>query len=148
MDLRTPADWIAQAATTHGDHPALVVSGGPVDYAALDSQIDERMRSLPETSGIVPVCATLDLAGVVDLMAHVRAGACVLPFAPGRRARAVNGRVDAPFCLETSGTSGAPRLVPLTMDNKLWKRRNGHGRRMSKQRSALKTLVCGVVEPR
>ena len=108
-------------AGVDGEQPALIVAGGPVDYATLDKQIDERVGSLADLPNPVPVRVSLDLASIVDLFAHLRAGYAVLPVAPEQEIRQESdlapGSVDASVCMHTSGSSGVRRIVPLTMDN-------------------------------
>lgn len=125
MDYTTPADWIDRWADADFDRPALVFDDGIVPYGHLAMEIAARVRTLRgvvSVGDVVPVVAALDLPSIVDLFAHMAIGAVPLPRGAsgagiGEQRVGEHRAEDAVVCLSTSGTSGASRLVPLTMTN-------------------------------
>lgn len=116
----TPVDWIDEAARKHPDRPALIFAEGAATYAQLFDAIDARRRSLPTGHGegaIVDVPVRSDFASIVELFAVQAAGGCPRPFADRPSAGGGGSSDGAVLCISTSGTSGGPKVVPLTMDN-------------------------------
>jgi O-succinylbenzoic acid--CoA ligase len=93
---------------------------GVVSYADLDHQVTLRSRSLARevTAGeVLTAPVHLDLASVVEVFAIMRAGAVVAPYGsvpPPIRGPAPQGTA---LCIATSGSTGAPRIVPLSYVN-------------------------------
>jgi O-succinylbenzoic acid--CoA ligase len=120
MEHDTPHGWLSEAAERDPDAPALVMQTGVVSYANLDRQVALRSLSLARdvTAGeIIAVPVHLDFASVVEVLAVMRAGAVVAPYTsvpPTITATAPQGTA---VCIATSGSTGAPRLVPLSYGN-------------------------------
>ena len=119
-DVVTPLDWVDAAALDHGDEPALVFADGAVSYRQLLDAVASRRSSLPadHTDGsVVEVAVRADLASIVDLLAIQASGGCPLPYLD--RPFGVDGRPadGAVLCVATSGSSGGPKVVPLSMGN-------------------------------
>jgi O-succinylbenzoic acid--CoA ligase len=98
----------------------LVLDEGLVSYADLDHQVTLRAGSLARdvrAGEIVAVPVHLDLASVIELLALMRAGAVPAPYASV--APAITGIAPAgtALCIETSGSAGAPSIVPISYEN-------------------------------
>ncbi len=120
MEHDTPHGWLARAAERDPDAPALLLSDGVVSYADLDHQVTLRSGSLAgevSTGEIVAVPVRLDLSSVVEILAVMRAGAVVFPYAGERPEVPAPAPRGTAMCLATSGSRGSPRLVPLSYDN-------------------------------
>jgi len=120
MDHTTPSGWIDRWAAADFDRPALAFDDGIVSYGQLATEVEARARSLKrdvDVGQVTPVFVGPDLPSIVDLFAHIAVGAVPMPRSTSRPK--VDGqRADgAVVCLATSGSSGASRLVPLTMAN-------------------------------
>lgn len=116
----TPCDWIEAWSDEDFDRPCLAFEDGIVSYGQLATDINARAHSLRsdvDLGQVTPVFVGPDLPSIVDLFAHMAVGAVPLPRGSSRPD--IDGqRADgAVVCLATSGTSGASRLVPLTMAN-------------------------------
>ena len=126
MDLRplqpaapaaTPFDWVVQSAADSPDGPALVFADGIVSYGQLVDEVGRRVASIDAEPGrIVAVRVRHDLASVVDMLAHHAVGAVPAPYTGSPHPEGMSGG-DAVLAIATSGSSGASRLVPLTMTN-------------------------------
>jgi O-succinylbenzoic acid--CoA ligase len=93
---------------------------GVVSYADLDHQVTLRAGSLARevrTGEIVAVPVHLDLASVTEVLALMRTGAVVAPYASERPTIASAAPEGTALCIATSGTMGAPRIVPLSYEN-------------------------------
>jgi o-succinylbenzoate---CoA ligase len=111
------ADWLASAARERPDHPAVVADDGSATYAELDELATRRARSLAP-GRTVPVALSPSLAFAEILHAAARAGAALEPVTPGTApppARPVGANVLT--VIRTSGTTGQPRAVELTLAN-------------------------------
>lgn len=120
MDVRTPAGWLEHHAEATPDAVALVFANGPVTFGQLMDQVHRRASSLRSEVGaddVTPVPVRLDFASIVEILALHAVGAVPLPFAGDRPHRPVEKAHGAALCLQTSGSSGHRRLVPLTTDN-------------------------------
>jgi O-succinylbenzoic acid--CoA ligase len=120
MQHDTPHGWLSRAAQRSPGALALVTGDGVVTYADLDSKVILRSRSLARqvrTGAIVPVPVRIDVASVVEILALMRTGAVAAPYAsvpPNVPATAPEGTA---LCVATSGSSGVPRIVPLSYGN-------------------------------
>ena len=99
---------------------ALVTDSDVVTYADLDRQVAFRSRSLAgrvSTDTIVPVSVRLDVASVVELLALMRTGAVAAPYAKVRPNLPTMAPEGTALCIATSGSTGVPRIVPLSFGN-------------------------------
>jgi o-succinylbenzoate---CoA ligase len=112
------ADWLASAARERPDHLAVVADDGSATYAELDELATRRARSLAGRD-LVPLAAPPSLAFAEVMHAGARARAALMPLPPGGAphagARAMGE--DVFTVIQTSGTTGAPKLVALTYAN-------------------------------
>jgi O-succinylbenzoic acid--CoA ligase len=120
MDVRTPAGWLEHHAEATPDAVALVFADGTVTFGQLMDQVHRRapgLRSIVAIADVVPVPVRLDLASIVEILAHHEVGAVPLPYVGEVPRPAVAKAPGAALCIQTSGSSGRRRLVPLTMAN-------------------------------
>lgn len=125
MDLRTPADWVDEAAEKEPDAPALVFRDGVVTYDQLADQVHRRAGSLGDawpdgaggSSSIVTIPVSLDLASIVEVLAVQASGLVPLPYVEPFGGSPQDPLTDAVVAVATSGTSGIRRVVPLSMAN-------------------------------
>jgi o-succinylbenzoate---CoA ligase len=124
MDLLTPADWVESAAEQRPDAPALVFGDGVVTYGQLTHQVRMRTGTLRSdgmdgagATTLIGVPVRLDLPSIVEILALPSVGLTPMPYTRGLETPAGAAPGDAVMCIATSGSSGARRLVPLTMDN-------------------------------
>jgi O-succinylbenzoic acid--CoA ligase len=111
---------LESAADRHPHDPALILAEGPVAYAELAAQVHSRMRSLQAvvTDGVVvPVPVRLDLASIVEMLAVMKAGGVVAPYATHRPVIVGRPPRGTAVCIQTSGSAGEPKTVPLSYDN-------------------------------
>ena len=120
MEHDTPHGWLSVAAELDPEAPAIVMRDLVISYADLDHQVTVRASSLVRevrVGEIVAVPVRIDVVSVVEILALMRAGAVVAPYAstpPTITAAAPEG---VALCLATSGSTGAPRIVPLSYQN-------------------------------
>jgi acyl-CoA synthetase (AMP-forming)/AMP-acid ligase II len=120
MEHDTPHGWLSRGAERDPEAPALVVRDGVVSYADLDRQVTLRAGSLARevrTGEIVAVPVHLDLASVTEVLALMRTGAVVAPYASERPTIASAAPEGTALCIATSGSTSAPRFVPLSYGN-------------------------------
>lgn len=120
MDVRTPAGWLEHHAEATPDAVALVFADGSVSFGQLMDQVHRRapgLRSGVAVGDVVPVPVRLDLASIVEILAHHAVGAVPLPYVGEMPLPVVAKAPRTALCIQTSGSSGHRRLVPLTMAN-------------------------------
>ncbi len=118
MDVHTPADWVFRNAERDPDAPALQFGDGVVTYHQLADEVVRRAHTITGRAigAVESVRVRHDLSSIVDVLAHQHVGTCVMPYAHDRNA-AVDTNPGAVVCFATSGSTGPPRLVPLSMAN-------------------------------
>jgi o-succinylbenzoate---CoA ligase len=112
-------DWLALAARRRPDHPAVLAGGRSVTYAELDARAGELAATL-EPGRPVPIAVRPGIEFAELLHATWRAGAVALPLDPAARRPGLDGlRRDGRTALviHTSGTTGEPIPVELTLEN-------------------------------
>ncbi|MEN8237838.1 MAG: AMP-binding protein, partial [Actinomycetota bacterium] len=120
MEHDTPPGWLSRAAERDPRAPALVMRDGVVSYADLDHQVMVRAGSIARdvrTREIVAVPVHLDLASVVEVLALMRAGAVVAPYASVAPPITADAPEGTALCMATSGSMGVSRIVPLSYEN-------------------------------
>ncbi|HSJ70798.1 MAG TPA: AMP-binding protein [Acidimicrobiia bacterium] len=119
--MRNPSDWIDRWADEAPEQIALWLGDGSVTYGQLRDLIHSRARSASsefDDGEVVPTLVRLDLASIVEVFAISSLGAVPLPSTTTPFPRP--GAAHAPgavVAVATSGSSGAKRVVPLTMAN-------------------------------
>lgn len=119
--MRNPSDWIDRWADEAPERTALWLGDGSVTYGQLRDLIHARTRSAHgefDDGEVVPTLVRLDLASIVEVFAISSLGAVPLPSTttPFPRPGAAHA-LGAVVAVATSGSSGAKRVVPLTMAN-------------------------------
>jgi len=125
-------DWLAEAARSRPDHPAVEADDGAATYAQLDARASELARRLRVEPGQALEAALPSGLAFADLLhALPRRGAALEPLAPGEPAPPLplDARPGAPplrtehppeavhTVIRTSGTTGEPKRVELTFGN-------------------------------
>jgi O-succinylbenzoic acid--CoA ligase len=120
MEHDTPHSWLARAAELDPRAPAIVMGDLVISYAELDHQVTVRAGSLARqvrAGEIVAVPVHIDTASVVEMLALMRMGAVVAPYASEPPRLPSVAPEGVALCLATSGSTGAPRIVPLSYGN-------------------------------
>lgn len=120
MDTDTPYVWLEEAAEREPDAPALILTDGVVSYSDLESQVRARARSLAHEvspGSIVPARMRLDLPSIIEMVAVMRSGAVMLPYADRRPEVTASLGPGTAVCVATSGSGGVSKLVPLSYAN-------------------------------
>lgn len=119
--MHSPSDWIARWADEAPERIALWLGDGSLTYGEFRDLIHARTRSAIgefDDGEVVPTLVRLDLASIVEVFALSSLGAVPIPSTttpfPTLGAARAPGAVIA---VATSGSSGAKRVVPLTMTN-------------------------------
>jgi o-succinylbenzoate---CoA ligase len=119
--MRNPSDWIGRWADEAPERTALWLADGSVTYGQLADLIHARTRSARDEfdeGEVVPTLVSLDLASIVEVFALSSLGAVPLPSTTTPFPRPGAARAPgAVIAVATSGSSGAKRVVPLTMAN-------------------------------
>ena len=120
MATDTPRDWLVDVAQTDPDRVCLVGEHGSLSYADMLALVSERASALSdrvETHQIVPIPVAIDAESIVELLATQMAGGVPLPYL-GRPPDVLATRAEgAAICVATSGSSGTPKIVPLTYES-------------------------------
>lgn len=120
MTTDTPYQWLSRVAVDDPGRTCLIGAATELTYREVLERVDARAQvvsSVTEPWEIVPVAVAIDVDSIIEILAIEHAGRVPLPH-PGHPPEIP--RVDAPgiaVCLETSGTSGTPKIVPLTFLN-------------------------------
>jgi O-succinylbenzoic acid--CoA ligase len=120
MTPDTPYQWLSRVAVDDPGRTCLIGTATELTYSNVLERVDARAQVVSTVTApweIVPVAAAIDVESIIEILAIVHAGRVPLPYTGQPPQIPV---VDAPgiaVCLETSGTSGTPRIVPLTFSN-------------------------------
>jgi len=120
MTADTPYQWLSRVATSDPERSCLVDDANVLAYGDVLARVDARAHAIRagiEPWEIVPVEVAIDVDSVIEILATQEAGG--VPFPNTRRAPSlpVTTADDVAVCVETSGSSGSPKIVPLTFTN-------------------------------
>ncbi len=112
------SEWLARAARERPHHPAVVAAGRSVTYAELDARAGE-LAARFEPGQAVPIALPPGIEFSELLHAAWRAGAVAAPLDPAAPAPPLDalGSDRAGLVIHTSGTTGEPKAVTLTLEN-------------------------------
>ena len=112
------SEWLARAARERPHHPAVAAGGRSVTYAELDARAGE-LAARFEPGQAVPIALPPGIAFSELLHAAWRAGAVAAPLDPAAPAPPLDalGSDRAGLVIHTSGTTGEPKAVTLTLEN-------------------------------
>jgi O-succinylbenzoic acid--CoA ligase len=120
MTADTPYDWLSLVAADHPHRPCLVDDARALTYREVLDRVDSRadaVRPRVDAWEIVPIPARIDIGSIIEVLAVQRVGGVPFPYighAPTLRMSVAPG---AAVCVQTSGSSGVRRIVPLTFAN-------------------------------
>lgn len=120
MTVDTPYTWLLQVATDDPKRPCLVDAIGVLSYGEVRDRVESRARSIAEDIEaweIVPVEVAIDVDSVVEILAVQRAGGVPLPYIGRVPEPPISFAREAVVCIETSGSTGMRKIVPLTFEN-------------------------------
>ncbi len=120
MNTPIPLAWLRRWAETDHDRTAIVTAGGEVSYGQLTDMVDARsavIASGVSDREVVSVPARLDLTSVVELFATMAVGGVPVPVVAGTRIDGATAPAGDCIVINTSGSTGAPRLVRITENN-------------------------------
>jgi O-succinylbenzoic acid--CoA ligase len=120
MTADTPYHWLARVVADDPDRSCLVDDATEFTYAEVLERVSVRANALREDIGaweIVPIRVSIDIDSVIEILAIQHAGGVPLPYGGHRPSLSVSVAPDVAVCLETSGSSGRRKIVPLTFVN-------------------------------
>lgn len=120
MTADTPYSWLSGIATDDPQRPCLVDEVEIFTYRDVLKGVDMRaneMRNRIHQWEIVPVPVRIDVNSVMEILAVQRAGGVPLPYIGRAPVLPVPDARDVAVCIETSGSSGDRKIVPLTYEN-------------------------------
>jgi O-succinylbenzoic acid--CoA ligase len=120
MTADTPYHWLAAVASDDPDRLCLVDDTTELTYAEVLERVQVRARILREGIAvweIVPTQVAIDIDSVIDIVAIQHAGGVPLPYGGRQPSLHISSAPDVAVCLETSGSSGKRKIVPLTFMN-------------------------------
>jgi O-succinylbenzoic acid--CoA ligase len=120
MTVDTPYHWLSVVAADHPHRPCLVDDAGAVTYREVLDSVDSRadvVRQRLESWDIVPIPARIDIGSIIEILAVQRAGGVPFPYIGHPPTLPVPVAPGAAVCVQTSGSSGVRRIVPLTFAN-------------------------------
>jgi O-succinylbenzoic acid--CoA ligase len=120
MTADTPYDWLSRVAADHPECPCLADGVEELTYGEVLERVDARateMRNLIHEWEIVPVPVRIDVDSVIEILAVQRAAGVPLPHVGRAPVLPVGDAPGVAVCIETSGSSGERKIVPLTYGN-------------------------------
>lgn len=120
MTTDTPYQWLSRVAREDSDRVCLVDDARAMSYSDVLGRVDERaddMRPRVAEWEIVPVKVSLDIESVIEILAVGHAGGVPLPFTDSPPELPISTAPGVAVCIRTSGTSGPPKVVPLSFTN-------------------------------
>jgi len=120
MTADTPYHWLAGVAADDPDRLCLADDTTESTYGEVLERVQVRARHLREDVSaweIVPTRVAIGVDSVIDILATQHAGGVPLPYVGHQTPLHVSAAPDVAVCLETSGSSGRRKIVPLTFMN-------------------------------
>jgi O-succinylbenzoic acid--CoA ligase len=120
MTADTPYHWLARVAANDPERLCLADDTIELTYGEVLDRVQVRAKALREDIAaweIVPTQVAIDIDSVIDILAIQHAGGVPLPYVGRRPSLRVSSAPDVAVCLETSGSSGKRKIVPLTFLN-------------------------------
>jgi O-succinylbenzoic acid--CoA ligase len=120
MTADTPYHWLAGVAADDPDRLCLVDDTTELTYGEVLERVQVRakaMRGDISAWEIVPTPVAIDIDSVIDILAIQHTGDVPLPYVGHRPSLHISSAPDVAVCLETSGSSGRRKIVPLTFTN-------------------------------
>ena len=131
MTADTPYDWLAGIAADDPDRLCLADDTTEFTYGEVLEQVQVRAETVREDIAaweIVPTQVAIDTDSVINILAIQHAGGVPLPYVRHRPSLPISSAPDIAVCLETSGSSGRRKIVPLTFMNVASSVRSSRGR--------------------
>lgn len=117
MTADTPYYWLSRVAADDPARPCLVDDADVLTYGEVLERVDARapaVRAGVDTWEITPVEVAIDVESIIEILAVQEAGGVPLPHTGGAPSLPVASAQDVAVCVETSGSRGPPKIVPLT----------------------------------
>lgn len=120
MTTDTPYHWLARVAADDPDRLCLAGATTELTYGDVLDRVQAAAKVLRADIAaweIVPTPVAIDVDSVIDILAVQHAGGVPLPYVGQPPTLQVSSAPDVAVCLETSGSSGKRKIVPLTFVN-------------------------------
>ena len=120
MTADTPYQWLSRVAVDDPGRPCLIDGATVLTYSEVLARVDARARvvsNATEQWEIVSVLVANDIDSIIEILAIQRAGGVPLPYTGHLPQAPVAVAPGIAVCIETSGSSGTPKIVPLTFPN-------------------------------
>ena len=120
MTADTPYDWLSRVASATPLRPCLVDHAEILSYGDVVERVDMRAAEVRQGIGaweIVPFPARIDIDSVIEILAIQKARGVPFPYMGRTPALPVPTSPHTAVCVETSGSSGTRKIVPLTFAN-------------------------------
>jgi O-succinylbenzoic acid--CoA ligase len=120
MTADTPYHWLSQVAVDDPARACLIDGVAVLTYGEVLARVDARAQVVStdtEPWEIVPVAVAIDVDSIVEILAIQHAGRVPLPHTEHSPHVPVAVAPGTAVCVETSGSSGTPKVVPLTFPN-------------------------------
>jgi O-succinylbenzoic acid--CoA ligase len=120
MTPDTPYRWLSRVARVDPDRVCLVDDAQTMSYRDVLGRVDARaaeMRSRLTEWQIIPVEVSLDVESVIEILATGHAGGVPFPCTELSTELPTSTAPGVAVCVRTSGSSGPPKVVPLSYTN-------------------------------
>lgn len=120
MTADTPYHWLSRIAEGDPHRPCLVDDAGVLTYGAVRERVDARAREIRASIDaweVRTVEVSIDVASVIEILAIQHGGGVPFPYIGRTPALPMDRAPDVAVCVETSGSSGTRKIVPLTYAN-------------------------------
>jgi O-succinylbenzoic acid--CoA ligase len=120
MTAETPYQWLSRVAQADPDRVCLVEDTHLVSYGEVHGRVVTRADEVRAQVGdweIIPIDVGLDVSSVIEILAIQHAGGVPFPFSGSPQDLPAPTAPGIAVCLGTSGSSGPPKVVPLSFAN-------------------------------